>query len=126
MHEAVRFHDKSEGTDWMQKTVEFDPSKKSPEHRQYLILIKYLDPVSTGFDNEFIIVEGRTNAYYAIKERIEEIDLKESTVTLEGNRALVDFISVLQFMRHIVDDELVEDDTQTIVTDIIDEFEGEE
>jgi hypothetical protein len=124
MVEAVTFHEKGD-TSWME-AAKFDPSKKSPEHRQYLILIKYSDPVSIGFDNEFIIAEGRANAYFAIKDRIEEIDLEESSVTLEGNRALVDFITVLQFLRHVVDEELVEDDTQHIVCDILEEYEGRE
>jgi hypothetical protein len=124
MHDAVRFHDKNDKS-WMNKTVEFDVTKKSPEHRRYLVLVYFNEQVD-ALENTFIIAEGRTETYFAIKGYLEEMNIEESVVMLEGNKTLVDQISVLQFLRHIIDDELVEDPTQDIVMDILDEYEGVE
>ena len=120
--EAVEFHDKND-TSWMQReAVSFDVTKKSPEHRRYLVLVWFMDNAEQ--ENAFISAEGRTNTYFAMKEIIDIIDLEKSVVTLEGNKALVDQITVLQFLRHIRDEELVEDETAYIIDDAIAEEEG--
>ena len=118
--EAVVFHDKDDMS-WMQAAT-IDVTKKSAEHRQYLVLIWYMD--NADVENSFIIAEGRTNTYFAIKDQLEIIDVEKSVVMLEGNRALVDQITVLQFLRHVRDEELVEDDTGCIVDEILAEMEG--
>ena len=118
--EAVTFHDKND-TLWMQAAT-FDVTKKAPEYRRYLVLVWFMDNAEQ--ENTFIIAEGRSNTYFAIKEIIDIIDLEKSVVMLEGNKALVDQITVLQFLRHIRDEELVEDDTAYIIDDAIAEEEG--
>ena len=132
MEEVVRFHDKSEGTDWMTQTVKFDPTKKSPEYRKYLILMWFNDK-DADIETTFEIAEGRTEAYFAIKNHIEDIDLEKSVVYLEGNPLVFEdlpgqkkIVTVLAFLRHVLDEELVQDDTSYIVDEVLAEMEGED
>lgn len=132
MEEVVRFHDKSEGTDWMTQTVKFDPAKKSPEYRKYLILMWFNDK-DADIETTFEIAEGRTEAYFAIKNHIEDIDLEKSVVYLEGNPLVFEdlpgqkkIVTVLAFLRHVLDEELVQDDTSYIVDEVLAEMEGED
>ena len=53
------------------------------------------------------------------------MDLEQSVVMLEGNPALVDQITVLQFLRHIRDDELIEDESGYLVDEAIAEYDEE-
>lgn len=129
---AIRIH---EGDDksWMQKeAITFDPSKKSPENRKYLILMYFSDP-DADLETTFVIAEGRTEAYFAIKNMIDEIDLSKSVVYLEGNPLVFEdlpgqkkLVSALAFLRHVLDEELVEDDTSYIVDEVLAEMEGED
>ena len=129
---AIRIH---EGDDksWMQKeTITFDPTKKSPENRKYLILMYFLD-TDADIETTFVIAEGRTEAYLAIKNLIDEIDLSKSVVYLEGNPLVFEdlpgqkkLVSALAFLRHVLDEELVKDDTSYIVDEVLAEMEGED
>lgn len=104
------------------ESIRFSPEKKSHEERRYLVLVTYLD--GTGHDDDphsYIIATGRTETYFAIKELIQDMDLDESIVILEGKRALIegDYISVSAFLRHVRDNELVYDETAYIVDELL-------
>ena len=118
--EAVLFHQEGEQL----QSVTFSPEKKGPEQRKYLLLLNFMEE-ENGIENAFKICHGRTEAYYAIKDYIDEIDLDTSIVILEGKRCLVEgeYISVLAFLRHIRDSELVEDDDPRAIDDILAETE---
>ena len=107
-------------------TIQFSPEKKSPEERRYLVLLTYLE--GTGHDNDmhsYILATGRSDTYFAIKELLLDIDMEESIVILEGKRALVEgeYITVSAFLRHIRDNELVEDETGYIIDEVLVEEE---
>lgn len=129
LQQAVAFHDPRDKSWMMKEAVQFDPTKKSPENRKYLVLAQCIDE-----DNNFyIIAEGRTECYNMIKQRIDEIDVANSYVFLEGNPLVFEdlpgqkkLVSVLAFLRHILDEELVEDDTAYIVEEVLAEMEGED
>lgn len=125
----VVFHPKGDD-EWLKEAltpVKFDPKKKDAEHRKYLVLCYFTEQQAeeVGYDGTFIVATGRTDTYFAIKAIVDIIDLKESVVMLEGNKALVDQITVLQFLRHIIDDELVEDEGQYVVAEAVDEYDEE-
>lgn len=129
LQEAVKFHDPRDKSYVLKEAAKFDPSKKSPENRKYLVLAR----MQGEDDNFFIIADGRTDCYFKIKDRIDEIDLEESYVFLEGNPLVFEdipgqkkLVSVLAFLRHVLDEELVEDDTQYIVDEVLAEMEGED
>lgn len=132
LRQAVVMHE-GEDKSWLYKdAVSFDPSKKSPENRKYLILMYFSDP-DADIETTFVIAEGRTEAYFAIKNMIEEIDLSKSVVYLEGNPLVFEdlpgqkkIVSALAFLRHVLDDELVQDDTSYIVDEVLSEMEGED
>lgn len=129
LQQAVQFHDPRDKSWMMKEAVKFDPSKKSPENRKYLVLVRSYDEDN----NFFIIADGRTDCYFKIKNRIDEIDPEESYVYLEGNPLVFEdlpgqkkLVSVLAFLRHVLDEELVEDDTSYIVEEVLAEMEGED
>lgn len=132
LRQAVVMHE-GEDKSWLYKdAVSFDPSKKSPENRKYLILMYFSNP-DADIETTFSIAEGRTEAYFAIKNMIEEIDLSKSVVYLEGNPLVFEdlpgqkkIVSALAFLRHVLDDELVQDDTSYIVDEVLSEMEGED
>ena len=131
MEELVKFHDKNDKS-WLSQTVKFDPTKKSPEYRKYLILMWLRDP-DAEVETTFVIAEGRTEAYFAIKDRIDDIDLDKSVIYLEGNKLVFEdlpdekkIVTVLAFLRHVLDEELVQDDTSYIVDEVLAEMEGED
>ena len=131
MEELVKFHDKNDKS-WIGQTVKFDPSKKSPEYRKYLILMWLRDP-DAEVETTFVIAEGRTEAYFAIKDRVDDIDLDKSVIYLEGNKLVFEdlpdekkIVTVLAFLRHVLDEELVQDDTSYIVDEVLAEMEGED
>jgi hypothetical protein len=130
MREAVIFHDKNDER-WLQEKlspVKIDPKKKSPEYRQYLVLVYLHDGVVNDYDfgTTFIVATGRKDAYFAIKDLIDIMDLNQSIVILEGNPALTDSITVLQFLRHVRDDQLIEDESGYIVDEAIEIYDAEE
>ena len=127
--EAVVFHAKGDDQ-WLKDAlspVSFDSTKKSPENRQYLVLLYFTEEAAENMEypNTFIVATGRTNTYNEIKNMLGIIDLEESVVMLEGNPALVDQITVLQFLRHIRDDELIEDESGYVVDEAIAEYDEE-
>ena len=72
---------------------------KDPEKKEYLLLWVGLDNDEDGIrDFEFII--GRTATYERIKSLIQDIDIDNSYVLVEGV-ALEDRISVYAFMKHM-------------------------
>ena len=72
---------------------------KDPELKEYLILLVGLRGKEEEFkDYQFII--GRKATYETIKTFIEDIDIDESYVLVEGV-ALEDRISVYKFMKHM-------------------------
>lgn len=124
--EAVVFHKPEEGWSPKQEAATIDVTRKSPEHRQYLVLVWYNDQYKGEIDHTFIIAEGRSDTYFEIKDMLEIMDVQKSVVMMEGNKALVDQITVLQFLRHVLDEELIEDETAYIVEEVIYEMEGVE
>lgn len=114
--EAVVFHQEGEQLE----AVTFAPEKKSAEQRKYLLLLDFMED-EDGIDSTYFIAHGRTEAYFKIKYFIDEIDVDTSIVILEGKRCLVEgeYITVLQFLRHIRDNELVEDSDPRDIDDII-------
>ena len=106
-------------------TIRFSPEKKSPEERRYLVLVTYLDGTDHDDQHSYIIATGRTETYFAIKELVQDMDLNESIIILEGKRALVEgeYISVSAFLRHVRDKELVDDDTGYIIDELLVEEE---
>lgn len=130
MKQAVMFHDPND-TSWMQKqAATFDPKRKDPESRKYLVLVWFNEQQSSEIENSFIIAEGRSDAYFAIKNLIEVMDVEKSVVYLEGNTLILEdtpgignIVTVLSFLRHVRDNELVEDDTAYIIDNIIAEFD---
>ena len=72
---------------------------KDPEKKEYLILLVGLRGKEEEFkDYEFVI--GRTATYELIKTLIEDIDIDESYVLVEGV-TLEERISVYKFMKHM-------------------------
>lgn len=129
---AIAIHTEDDKSWYMKEAIGIDVTKKSPENRKYLLLLWFNDS-DADVETTFVIAEGRTNAYFAIKNLIEDIDLAKSTVHLEGNPLLFEdlpgqkkVVSVLTFLRHVLDEELVEDDTSYIVDEVLAEMEGED
>ena len=71
---------------------------KDPDLKEYLILLTGLDDTEEFKDFQF--VTGRTATYELIKTFIDNIDIDNSYVLVEGV-ALEDRISVYVFMRHM-------------------------
>lgn len=127
--EAVVFHAKGDDK-WLKEAmspVSFDPKKKTPENRKYLVLVYFTEKAAEDLEypTTFILATGRTNTYNEIKNYLDVMDLEQSVVMLEGNPALVDQITVLQFLRHIRDDELIEDESGYLVDEAIAEYDEE-
>ena len=75
--------------------------KKGPESKKYLILFCFYSSEEEGDNNRtYEIVTGRTNARQLIKNNIEDIDIHESKILVEGV-VLEDMISIYEFMKHI-------------------------
>ena len=72
---------------------------KDPELKEYLVLF-----VGVGGDEEhfkdYQFVKGRTATYDLIKTLIDDIDIDESYVLVEGV-SLEDRVTVYEFMRHM-------------------------
>lgn len=84
---------------------EIDPV--DPEHKQYLFLL--YDEYSEDNICRWEVVEGRSRAYEFVKENIELYNPKKSLV-LTDNVALKDALSIYQFVIHLQNSNLVEDD----------------
>lgn len=132
LQQAVTFHDKGDKSWMMTEAVKFDPTKKSPENRMYLVLVYFKDPDQYDFETTFILAEGRTDCYFKIKDIIDDIDLDNSMVYLEGNTLLFNdlpgqkrLVSVFTFLRHVLDEELVDDDTSYIVDELLSDMDME-
>lgn len=118
----VKFHSKEEGDDWKSPIKVTDQKKFNGETKQYLVLIYFLDESTYNLATTFSVVQGRSAAYFYIKNYIDEIDLEKSLVVLEGKRAFEDNITVAQFLRHVRDEELVEDEEGYVVDDALEEL----
>ena len=72
---------------------------KDPELKEYLVLL-----IGVGGDEEYYkdyqFIKGRTATYEYIKTLIEDIDIDESYVLVEGV-SLEDRVTVYEFMRHM-------------------------
>lgn len=77
-----------------------------PEERQYIFLL--YDENSYDYQMWDSVV-GRSNAYQYVKDHIELMDPKISVV-LTDNVAFKDALTVYQFVNHLKNSELVEDD----------------
>ena len=89
----------------------------APEEREYLILLKYPD----NFDDEscrYISILGRQETFDHIKLIASEIDVNESIILAETT-ALKDSISVYEFMKQMIDKELVENNDGFDIDDYI-------
>lgn len=119
----VKFHSKEEGDDW-KSPVKIVDKNKFAEYKQYLVLIYFNEDFADqcGFETTFGVTTGRSAAYYYIRERLEQIDLNKSLVVLEGKKAFEENITVAQFLRHIRDEELVEDEEGYVVDDALEEL----
>lgn len=118
----VKFHSKEEGDDWKSPIKVTDQKKFNGETKQYLVLIYFLDESTYNLATTFSVVQGRSAAYFYIKDYLGEIDLEKSLVVLEGKRAFEDNITVAQFLRHVRDEELVEDEEGYVVDDALEEL----
>ena len=86
---------------------EIDESQIDPKFKQYLLLLKYYDGnEGDGYINSFEIIEGRKEAYKFLKENIDFYDPNESLVMTEQT-PLSKAITVIQFIKHLKDNELV-------------------
>jgi hypothetical protein len=79
---------------------------EDPEQRQYVILIYDL---SDEEFNEWVALEGRTQAYEYIKSHAYTMDVTKSIVLTE-NVALKDALTVSQFVHFLKNGDIVEDD----------------
>lgn len=72
---------------------------KDPERKEYLVLL-----IGIGNNEEhykdYQFIEGRTATYEHIKNLIDDIDIHESYVLVEGV-SLEDRVTVYEFMRHM-------------------------
>ena len=71
---------------------------KDPELKEYLVLLLGIGGEEHFKDYQFI--KGRTATYNLIKNLIEELDIHESYVLVEGV-SLENRVSVYEFMRHV-------------------------
>lgn len=74
-----------------------DNTKKHPEDRQYLICIRTKS--SSGVQDSWDFVTGRTEAYNYIKENIDDIDLDTSFILVESC-VLAERKSIYAFMKY--------------------------
>jgi len=97
----------------MVRIVDNSKPRKTVEEKQYLICL-------TGMgQDDWIIVEGRTEAYEYIKNAVHWIDFENSFVLVE-NLSLAERKSVYAFLKHVQDnyddgfdiDEYIESDRE--------------
>lgn len=82
----------------MKEMVKYVDKPKSPEEKQYLICIDYLD----GDHSEWLIKTGRTESYKYIKDVIEGINLETSFILVETCK-LSERKSIYSFMKYVGD-----------------------
>lgn len=99
--------------------ITFDSKLKDANHRQYLLLLITSHPESTDTPNTFEIIQGRDEVYKFIRDNIEDIDVVDSRIMVT-HQSLEESITLLQFVRHIKDEHLVEDDDFDIMDYVID------
>lgn len=88
--------------------ISFDKSSIDPSKKQYLLLIYYYtDEIDK--ERSFEIITGRLEVYQFIKDNKDIINLEDSRILLTY-QTLEDSITLLQFVRHLKDNELVQDD----------------
>lgn len=72
--------------------------QRSPESKQYLLLMFFKE--STQREKTFEIITGRQEVYDFIKENIEDLDIINSHILVEGV-ALEECANVYSFMKHM-------------------------
>ena len=80
----------------LQNELEKYQPTEDPEKRIYVLLLF----VGNNSEQDFEIKEGRTEAYEYLKGMIEEIDIEESKVLVDGVK-YQDAASVHEFMTHM-------------------------
>lgn len=86
---------------------EIDQSLIDPKFKEYLLLLKYFDSnEGDGYINSFEIIEGRKEVYKFLKDNIEFYD-PEISLVMTSQTPLSKAITVVQFIRHLKDNELV-------------------
>lgn len=89
----------------------------APEEREYVILVKYPD----NYDDDscrYISILGRQETFDHIKLIASEIDVEESIILAETT-SLKDSISVYDFMKQMIDNELVDNSDGFDIDDYI-------
>ena len=76
--------------------IDDENKKKGPEEKLYLICVAGLG----DNPNDWVIVEGRTEAYEYIKDMIEEIDISRSFILVETEK-LNTRKSIYAFMKYV-------------------------
>ena len=89
------------------KPFEVDESQIDPKYKTYLLLLKYYDGnEGDGFINSFEIIENRKEVYKFLRDNIDFYDPNESLV-MTDQTPLSKAITVVQFIKHLKDNELV-------------------
>ena len=78
---------------------------KSPEVKEYLVLVQYTEDGTTDFQ----FINGRTATYEYLKSVVDKIDLDESYVIVETVK-IKDRITVYEFLKMCKDRQLFDDD----------------
>lgn len=103
---AIEFVDDNSWKD----TVIIPDDSIDPEERKYLLLLVLITEDENEEKNIFEWIIGRTDTYNRLKSYIiaEAIDIVDSKVLSESSK-VSNHISVLQFIRHLRDNELIDD-----------------
>lgn len=78
----------------------FEEKKKSPEEKMYLVLVVFNSNGSDVNECYFDFITGRTEVRSYIVCNIDELDIHESKILVEGV-ILENMISVYEFMKHV-------------------------
>lgn len=104
---------------------EIDESQINPKFKRYLLLLKYYDGnEGDSYVNNFEIIEGRKEVYKFLKENIDFYDPNESLV-MTDQTPLNKAITVVQFITHLKDNELVDTEDGFDILEYINEKSSE-
>lgn len=104
---------------------EIDKSQIDPKYKQYLLLLKYFDNNGEDrYDNRFEIITDRKEVYKFLKDNIDFYDPNESLV-MTSETTLSNAITVVQFIKHLKDNEYVDMDDGFDILEYINETTSE-